>query len=425
MKTIQQPDRFVVGNLIPQQEENGIKYVKSPYVIECDTLMFNTLTYEAIDVKDKEQDKTELIKRWFYIPEGMDLSSFDYLLRQRQRFSMSGPGSNLKHTYVIFTTTACNAACTYCFEKDYPVFKMTNDIADKVSEYILKTVDRKAKKIWMRWFGGEPLVNKEVITSISNVLIENGINFSGGLSSNGDLLNNCTDKELVDIWKIDSIQFTADHYGTKYDLIKGLPDGAYKRLHENVKRVNELGIHARLRLHLSELNDLETLKHIVDDFKSYKNLSIYTRLLYNDFTHDKYEKLLELDDYIERCGKYTPILPSTLIYNHCMADSRKIVCITPDGSFSPCEHFAFGDQMYGSLFKRVYDENILKQWKIREKYQKEECKACPLYPSCKKIINCPSEGDCSNGYKYYQIETIKRALRRRAEKLNVSSGIRS
>ena len=101
-----------------------------------------------------------------------------------------------------------------------------------------------------------------------------------------------------------------------------------------------------------------------------------------------------------------------------MSDSRKIACITPTGNLSPCEHFAYGEHVYGSIYSKDRNEDILKKWSVREKYVTPTCKNCPLYPSCRKIVMCPAEGKCSEGYQYYQIETIKRALRKKVEEIN-------
>ena len=75
--------------------------------------------------------------------------------------------------YNILTSTGCNARCYYCFEEGYypKVEHMSIETADKVVNYIIKTA-KKDKIIYLRWFGGEPLINTKVIDYISTKLQE-------------------------------------------------------------------------------------------------------------------------------------------------------------------------------------------------------------------------------------------------------------
>lgn len=209
MIILNEPDKFVVGQLGQQLIEKDLEYFKSPYVIQYENTFFNTLTGEAVLVEDIGKDISYLIRSWFYVPKFVDTSSLAHLIRQKRLYSLTGPGSYTKSLYVIFTTTACNAACTYCFEKGYEAITMSDETADDVARYIEKTRD-KNQTIRLKWFGGEPLVNKAVIDRICGKLKADGVKYESSITTNGSLLSKCSDKELIDLWHIKDIQLTFD-----------------------------------------------------------------------------------------------------------------------------------------------------------------------------------------------------------------------
>ena len=424
MKTLKEPNKKYVGVLLTQRIESGLEYVESPYIVKNDNLFFNTLTAEAVLVEDKKKDRSELIRRWFYIPKSMDPSVLAHLIRQKDLLIYSGPGSNKKSLYTIFTTTACNASCSYCFEKGYDVYTMSLDTADRVSKYIIETRDKRAP-VQLKWFGGEPLVNKEVINRISKNLIDSNVDFIGGIISNGNLLETCSDEELKDIWKVKTIQLTFDDIGIEYSKIKGLSSDAYARLLTNIERLEKLGIRVNARIHYNELLGIEPCLRVVEDLKDFKNVSMYARIVYGEETVQNYSNILEIENRINSYGKNRIAFPVYGNPTHCMADNSRMATITPEGKLTPCEHYAYGEHIYGSIHSKTINNDILKKWSVREKYVSPSCKECPLYPSCRKIVMCPAEGKCSEGYQYYQIETIKRALRKKVEEINGLARTRS
>ena len=81
--------------------------------------------------------------------------------------TMAGQKKGLR-SYIIFSTTGCNARCDYCYE----VKTMTPEIAYRLIDFICET--RYNDTIKIRWFGGEPLANANIIRYICNSLKERG-----------------------------------------------------------------------------------------------------------------------------------------------------------------------------------------------------------------------------------------------------------
>lgn len=421
MKIIKRANELVSNLLGIQCIEHDVKYVKSKYLIEDNNVIYNTITGEAILTSDQNADKNYLISHWFYVPQNLDIYAFSHLLRQKRINASKGPGSYNKSLYVIFTTTACNASCSYCFEKEYDIYTMTEAIASDVADYIEKTANR-TREIKIKWFGGEPLCNKKAINIICKKLDEKKIRFSSIMTTNGSLLDECTDEEIVDIWKLKSVQLTFDDLDEEYEKIKKLPAGSFDKLVKNMVRLENLNIHIDLRIHYNPVKGKEVCFKIADRFKNFSNVHMYARLVYDNMSEKYFKELIEVDDHLVKLRKGNKSLPNPISTVHCMADSPRLIGITPDGGLTPCEHFAYGENVFGTIYEKEVDEEIIKTWSARYKFTDSKCKDCPLYPSCRKLVMCPAEGKCSEGYQYYQIETIKRALRKKVEEINGDKG---
>lgn len=412
MKIINTADSYVKNIIGNQEIEVDLEYVESPYLIKYENAFYNALTREAIIVDDIEKDIAYLIRHWFYIPKGFDVLSLCHLIRQKRLNIENGPGSKLKRSYTIFTTTACNASCSYCFEKGYNILTMSEKTAEDVATYILKS-RTKSRTVNIEWFGGEPLCNKKVMTIICSILKENGVKYTSGITTNGSLLPECSDEELRDIWNVTHIQLTFDDVEDGYDNSKNLPRGTFDKLINSIERLEKLKIYIYGRVHYDPNKGKEACIRAIDTISRFSNVHPYVKLLYDIGKKEYYDDLLELNDYVGKYRNRIYTFPTVTKINHCMADTDKIVAITPEGKLSPCGHYPYGENIFGDIYSTHTNNDILKRWRVREKVTKKECINCPLYPSCKKLAMCPAEGKCSDGYQYYQIETLKRALRKK------------
>lgn len=408
IKDIHQANAFLT-RLGRQRAEPGMRYIENPCLIKEGGAWFNPLTCEAIYTDGDPQDVKTLMARWFYVPETFDIRTAAQIIRQKTLADTQVIGWPSKTSYVIFTTTACNASCEYCFEKNLKIMTMTDAGALDVARHIVKT-RRKSGTTILKWFGGEPLVNQRAINIITAYLDEMQVDFRSDITTNGDLLDRIPDARLEN-WRLKEVQLTLDDIGTEYGRMKGLDPDAYARIKAQAERLSDMGMRVIIRIHYHPDRGLEPAFRIVEDLKHIKNVSMYGRIIYKTESPENYKKLLELEDYMEKAGVFRPTFPKRGNGRHCMADNRHIDCITPDGHLSPCEHYAYGEN-FGSIYTKNMDAGILAEWQAREKQMcAEPCAECKLYPCCEKILMCPAEGDCTKGYMMYQIEQIRRALR--------------
>ena len=398
MRILNQPDRFVVSVLGEQTPQDGIEYRRSIFTIAEGNALFNALTGEAV----ADASEGELMRRWFYVPTWMDEYTLAYITRQRHIQMQKRPGIMIS-TVVVYLTTGCNASCEYCFEQGYKVMTMTEQTAKDAAEWVAQRCD-KSKALSVRWFGGEPLTNIRAINAFCETLDGLGVSYHSDMFTNGDLMNEASDEDLKK-WRLKSLQLTIDDIGDEYAKIKGLPAGAFDRIAEQITRLCNKGLRIRIRTHFR--GDAKACQRVADTFSGTENLSMYPMLLYGGGKLEDYEKLLSIEEYLIDHGLMRAKFPRIRYGANCMADSPSTVCITPDGHLSPCEHFAYGED-YGSIYERKVNVTMLRKWADQER---NHCGKCLLYPLCSRTVACPGVGACSPERQYYEIATIKRALR--------------
>ena len=115
---------------------------------------------------------------------------------------------NIPTKYTVFTTTACNARCAYCFEKGTKSVTMSKDTSLRVSEYIIDKCKDINEAINIHWFGGEPMLNTAVIDDICDRMAQNGVNYYSTMTSTGLLFEPTMMDKVVTRWKLKQIQIT-------------------------------------------------------------------------------------------------------------------------------------------------------------------------------------------------------------------------
>jgi len=95
----------------------------------------------------------------------------------------------------ILTTFSCNFKCVYCFEESVKdeVF-LDKDTSGRIVQWLIKKAEAKGyKRIFLVFYGGEPLLNVKPIYDISWQMREwaqqKGVEFGFGIITNGSLVN--------------------------------------------------------------------------------------------------------------------------------------------------------------------------------------------------------------------------------------------
>lgn len=366
-----------------------------------------------------------LKENFFLVP--VDYNDFEECEKVRARFLPDFDKETCfahPNSFTILSTTECNARCFYCYEKGRAQFPMTDEVANKVGDFIVNICDRN-KPVHIGWFGGEPTYNTKPMDIIYDKLIKAGIEYYSGIISNAYLIDEEMCKKFVEVYKINNIQVTIDGVGDKYNKIKNYvynnDESAFDKVINNVERMLQAGIRVAIRMNL-DLHNADSLKELIRFLRmrlgQYPGLHPYIYPIFEEvlernpehrakvFKHLE-EILFILDEcgYMEECK-----LHSGLKLRHCMVDSDDSVLIGPKGDIGMCEHYTTEH-----FFSHVdnYEEKNWDEVKAFRTYLEpmELCKTCPLLPNCLRIDLCHDIRYCDEHVKKWRLQEAHYAAR--------------
>lgn len=435
MKLLQNYASSLVGLLKDQQVREGEHYRLIHFVIrqpvEEGLLLYNVLT-KAVALLSPEEERMmdgnaaaihELVAKWFAVPLSFDERNLAREVRAVGRMLEKRPKGITGYT--ILSTTDCNARCFYCYEKGRSRIPMTNRTARKVAEFILRNYS--GEKIHLRWFGGEPLYNKGVISLICGLLRDAKVDFRSSMVSNGYLFDDETIVQATGIWNLKKVQITLDGTEDVYNRSKAFiyPDGSpYRRVLDNVHRLLKAGIQVTVRLNIDRHNadDLFNLADtLIAKFGGDKLFTVYSHSLFDTGTSETavshtdaqrrelFETRLRLQEKL-RAGKIDVChkLPDKLKLHRCMADSDTNILVLPDGHLGKCEHYT-DSHWFGDLDSLERDETVLEDFKrLREEI--EACKDCPFYPDCFRLMLCDEAVHCYPEEREEKLQETRQSL---------------
>jgi len=141
---------------------------------------------------------------------------------------------------IILPTEDCNFRCTYCYEK-FTRGIMPREVINGIKRYISK--QKAQKQIHVSWFGGEPLLAKEVIFEVQEHAMEHakshGIDFSSSITTNGSLLYPDVAEKLISLG-VRNYQITIDGIKDVHDKRRVAIDGgtSFDRIMDNLKHLH-------------------------------------------------------------------------------------------------------------------------------------------------------------------------------------------
>ncbi len=323
----------------------------------------------------------------------------------------------------LIMTHACNLRCIYCYQK--------NDVAsfdDNTQSFLFKFIANKLrhgiKKLYINWFGGEPMVEFNRIEKMGKEIAEiaklNHVAYIGRITTNGYLLTADRFKTLLDL-KIRYFAITID--GTKeiHDKQRPLGDGrgSYDTIINNLIDIMEFRqfFVIDIRVNVSPSN-AEKMSEFLDTF--YELFGKDTRFnLVFEAVHDwKGERIEENRSCITEDSSvvreiYTLAsskginLQNYLEYRSdiqiCPAVKRNGYYITGQLKVYKCE-MAMNDDLYSPESEIGYineqGQLVIEQdkeikWLTRSK-DLEKCYDCVAYPYCL------GGAQCNYGKKYHK-----------------------
>lgn len=375
-------------------------------------LLLNTLTLgllwlspaEAAQLDTPQGALREALEAgWYLIPAGLDEHSVARELRELRRL-MDPPKSWLQK-YTVFTTTACNARCAYCFERSWEPRTMTPETAERAADYML--AHSGSHNFQIDWFGGEPLVNRRAIDCICDRLTQGGARFHSAMTSNGYLFEPKTVAEDRACWRLNSCQITLDGPEETYNRIKNYvyPGGnAFRRVLDNIHALAQAGVQVFLRLNF-DLSNASEQHQLIDvlaaEFGGHPMVSAYAMMLYDEAEGEEshtppaervqlFALRQELTAHIQAGGLRQPLRLLRELRTHmCMADSGDMITILPGGEIGLCEQY-HRDHFIGHIEREGFDRSVMDEF-CALRPEIPACADCPLYPDCIRLQKCPNQ----------------------------------
>ncbi len=300
----------------------------------------------------------------------------------------------------------CNLKCSYCFASkgDFGCKRelMPLETAKNAIDFIIKN-SASIKNLEVDFFGGEPLMNwevvKETVKYARGLEEKHSKNFRFTLTTNGVLL----DDEKIDFIneEIYDVVLSLDgrkEVNDKYRLTKtnvGSYDIVMPKFQKLVSERGNKSYYVRATYTKDNLDFSNDILHLYK--LGFKNLSIEPVLCDDKFskavTEEDIEKVLnEHDVMLEKLVNLKKVDPSVNFFNFnidlnngpCITKRLKgcgcgndYVAVTPNGDIFAC-HQLVGEEQFkmGNVNNQTFDETIKQKFLNTSIYHKEKCRNC-------------------------------------------------
>lgn len=387
--------------VIPNLSDESYIYVfnsKSGAIIKLESEVWNALRDSNFNSQNVQNNIVELLNQGIVVAANKNETQeimFEMRAKQYEKREML--------SLIVAPTLQCNYKCIYCFEDNVSPKMMGTYEIQKIIEFITKYQRKYSNvhKIFIHWFGGEPLLAYErVIEPLSDLLLnltrKKNIEYCSKITTNGYLLNEHIFVPLIEKYKITNFQITFDGRCDNYHRMKRPPIDAYKTTKKNIillsnykEKVQREDLKIDIRINVDKTN-IEDVKLFVQELKQspgYKNnFNFYLgriRGTCDSFNIEEFEHYQnEFDVFLKKEPKI--FNPKKIWCNQFTLNS---FCIGPSGELYKCENdFGRNERIIGDvatgLYYNEYLENYLNQT------INEGCKNCKIFPIC--LGGCPN-----------------------------------
>lgn len=256
--------------------------------------------------------------------------------------------SKERFNLILFPTEECNLRCVYCYE-DFAIGRMPDWLVTATKALIERKM-KSLKRLDFSWFGGEPLLAKDIIFDIAEFAYEqaklNGCTVVGDLTTNGVLLDTKTLTKLVKLNQ-KSFQISIDgdedkHNETRVSKTgKGSFEKIWSRLLDAAK--TDLDFSILLRIHVTAFNQ-ESVKGFLTKYQQYLENDDRFKLFFKDIADlggDNSEiakNLLKQNNPKEAAEKFqSEFQPTKEKGNYiCYASKPNSLAIRANGNLNKC-----------------------------------------------------------------------------------------
>ncbi len=254
---------------------------------------------------------------------------------------------------ILMPTERCNLRCVYCYETHE--HGRMNDSTVSGIQALLTHRAPELSRVEIDWFGGEPLLARDIVTLISRHVTALGrahpnLQYRGSMTTNGVLLTRDVLSELVDVG-IRRYQISLDGDARAHDrtriTIRG--QGTFEAIWANLiaarSSPHELNVALRVHLHAGNIESVSRLvDRLSNEFVGDKRFSVFIKPIArlggpgNDALH-----MLTTVEAIEAVRRFEGLLEERGVFiNHidddyiCYASMANSLVIRANGAVSKC-----------------------------------------------------------------------------------------
>lgn len=314
----------------------------------------------------------------------------------------------------FLVTENCNLACKYCFEKPLRNDKiMTKETARKALEYLCEnSIKNGSKNFHAMLFGGEPLLNLEVIEEIFKYALElekkTGSRFSASIVTNATILNDEVKRILSTYMKSAriSVQLSVDGIKESHDMyrVDRAGKGTFDRIEKNIPGWKELFKDNMNSLSLHGCLNKKTLKYLYESYIFFREKWDIPRIWFMPIHSEKWEdsdvdlyesELNKIADYILKRAKDEKIIVEVQNYapiDRCLnrdvrpsapcGAGKTYVTITAKGDIYPCHHFYFNDPEQYTKIGDIWNGVDEQKRKMYMEYDNKDMSCAKENPNC-------------------------------------------
>ena len=317
----------------------------------------------------------------------------------------------------ILPTNACDFRCKYCFEshgKDY----MTDDVQERIIKYLKRQIP-KFNSVYICWFGGEPLLQKNRIYAIMEEAQR--IGRKCGVAVIGQMTTNGYQLDLETFEKLNSLNII--HYHITIDGPEKVHDsmrphvsgkGTYRVILNNLFDIKNRSKYRHFSIMIRSNTDkntylqyLDFLKEVAPVFDNDNRFLFFVQKI-NDWGGESVKQLTdnllesekqiwdELVPQMSTVNKNFGGMQNLSSVTSCSLKTRNSYAIYVDGSVYKCSMAIQGmsaDNDYGKVGEILPNGNLILDEKKLADFAKnpqlyKKCESCCWLPFC-LVGRCP------------------------------------
>lgn len=302
----------------------------------------------------------------------------------------------------IMPTEQCNFRCVYCYE-DFTKGAMSLELQNGLIKFIKREI-KNYSGLHISWFGGEPLLEMNIIEHISsnlqNICKKQGKFYTASITTNAYLLNDSYMKKLMAMG-IYQYQITVDGFPDIHDVQRPLRNsdkGTFNRIFENLINIKKNVKSGLLRIRLRTNVTSQMSAEYLENFKHYLNKTFEKDPRFEFAFHRAWDPFTERSQktlFYENAEYRSAIAKAdiTIMDIHsiaggglvCYASKTNSLVVGSDGQVYKCT-VALNNpiNMIGALMPdgKISFNNKYLFFTYKNASERAFCKGCPVLPAC-------------------------------------------